>query len=92
MKTGDELTEPSAFRSLARECKNGRRRAAFVAPHVSEEPMVFERLIHSRGPLLVECGWSFFSQQEIAKMRRRPEVDTLRFPSTRRRQHGATII
>ena len=54
--TGDELTEPSAFRSLARECKNGRLRAAFVAPHVSEESMVLqmlERLRLLRGPLLV---------------------------------------
>ena len=40
MWTGDELTEPNAFRSLARECKNGRLRAAFMAPHVSEESMV----------------------------------------------------
>ena len=41
MWTGNELKEPSAFQSLARECKNGRLRAAFVVPHVSEESMVF---------------------------------------------------
>ena len=63
MWTGDELTEPSAFRSLARECKNGRLRAAFMAPHLSEDSMVLkvlERLRALKDPLLVECGRFFF--------------------------------
>ena len=38
---------------------------------------VLERLSFFKGPLLVECGRSFFFQQEIAKMRRRPDVDTV---------------
>ena len=62
-----------------------------MAPHVSEESMVLkvlERLRVLRGPLLVECGQSFFFQ-EIAKMRRRPEVDTLRFTS---RGHGDFVF
>ena len=66
-----------------------------MAPHVSEESMVLkvlERLRFLRGPLLVECGRSLFSQREIAKMRRRPDVDTHKFPSSYRRQRGATVI
>ena len=42
--TGDELAEPNAFRSLAHDCKNGPLRAAFVAPHGSEESMILEVL------------------------------------------------
>ena len=51
-----------------------------------------ERLRLLRGPLLVERGWSFVSQRDIAKMRRRPDVDTHKFPSSHRKQHGATVI
>ena len=49
----------SALQTLARESKNGRLRAAFLAPHVSEEALalkVLRRLRYLRGPLLVECG------------------------------------
>ena len=56
--------------------------------HVSEESMVLkvlERLRFIKGPLLVECGRSFSAQQEIAKLRHRPDVDTHRFPSSHRR-------
>ena len=94
MWTGTELTEPSAFRSLARECKNGRLRAAFVAPHVSEESGVFkalERLRALKGPLLVECGRSFLSWPGIAKMGSGPGVNVYKFPCSHRRQHGATV-
>ena len=90
MWSGTELTDPSAFRSLARERKNSQLRAAFVAPHVSEESVVLrvlERLRFVRGPLLVECGPVFsLLDQEIAEMRRRPVVDTHKFPSSHRRQ------
>ena len=40
----------------------------------------------------MECGRSFFSQRDIAKMRRRPDVDTHKFPSSHRKQLGATVI
>ena len=69
--TGTELTEPSAFRSLARECKNRRLRAAFVTPHVSEEFVLFkalERLRAPKDPLLVECGRSFLSWPGITNL------------------------
>ena len=72
-------TEPSAFRSLARECKNGRLRAAFVAPHVSQESVVFEaleRLRASKGLRLVECGRSFLSWPRMKLSHQlRPFVD-----------------
>ena len=57
--TGDELTEPSAFQSIARECKNGRLRAAFVAPSMVFKAL--ERLRLLRGPLLVEWPVFFLS-------------------------------
>ena len=50
---------------------------------VSEESVaskVLRRLRPLKGPLLVECGRSFFSRQEITKMRSRPEVETHKFP------------
>ena len=40
----------------------------------------------------MECGRPFFSQRDIAKMRRRPDVDTHKFPSSHRKKHGATVI
>ena len=69
MWTGDELTELSDFRSLARECKNGRLRAALVAPHVSQEPVVLKTLERFR-LLRVLCLWSvagLFSLNEILR-------------------------
>ena len=69
MWTGDELTELSDFRSLARECQNGRLRAALVAPHVSQEPMVLKTLERFR-LLRVLCLWSvagLFSLNEILR-------------------------
>ena len=51
----DLTTTPSALRTLARECKNGRLRAAFVSPHVSEESVALKVIRRHRllkGPLL----------------------------------------
>ena len=63
-------------------------------PHVSEESLVLkvlERLRFLKGPLLVECGWSFFSTRNCED-ETSPDVDTHKFPSSHRRQHGATEI
>ena len=71
MWTGDELTEPSAFRSLARECKNDRLRAPFVAPHVSEEPMVLKVLERLRFFKEVLCLWNVACLFSLNKKLRR---------------------
>ena len=67
MWTGTELTESSAFRSLAHECKNGRLRAASVAPRVSQESVVFkalERLRALNGLFLLNVAGRFSPDQE----------------------------
>ena len=52
---------------------------------------VLDRLRFLKGPLLVECGWSFFSTRNCED-ETSPDVDTHKFPSSHRRHHGATEI
>ena len=51
-----------------------------------------ERIRALKGPLLVECGWSFLFWPGIVQLRNCPGVNVYKFPCSHRRQHGATVI
>ena len=85
----EDLKSSSALRTLARESKNGRLRAAFVTPHVSEESSSDQCSVR----LLWTCGQGPLSCGHVAvKMRLCPKVDVHKLPLSRREQHGATVI